>query len=190
MNRGPRALGALILLASSLLSCSGDPAIAGDAAVTDSGPTNPGRRVSLVDQTRWAVTEGSADPFPGHRPPAITCAPGAAKLEGELYELDTRICNYFSLSQPAIRPVRAGANLYLVLWHLVLTSTAPAEAHVAITIGGQTAWERRIPIPSSENVYTPTIPMAVAAREGDPIVLHLHNHGANSWRFLELSTDP
>jgi hypothetical protein len=57
-------------------------------------------------------------------------------------------------------------------------------------LGGDVAWQARVPIPSGSGLLSPEW---LASRElpaGTPVHFHLHNHGANSWSLIELSVGP
>ena len=62
-----------------------------------------------------------------------------------------------------------------------------AEAHVAVLFGDQLVWEVLTPIPSDPGIYDIEIEAPVDLAEGEAIHFHLHNHGSNTWNFLELS---
>jgi hypothetical protein len=76
------------------------------------------------------------------------------------------------------------------VWHFALHAGESAMAHVAVRIGEQTLLDTTVPIPAAggllniEEVAPESIP------EGAPVYFHLHNHGDNSWSFVELSTGP
>ena len=70
--------------------------------------------------------------------------------------------------------------------HFDLRAPEPATAHVAVLFGDEVQWELEIPIPSYAYVYTETFQATRALAPGEPIRLHLHNHGQNTWIFSSL----
>tara|TARA_B100000959_G_C14775177_1_gene539175 strand:- start:87 stop:653 length:567 start_codon:yes stop_codon:yes gene_type:complete len=145
----------------------------------------------LVAHTAWRAVSASQDPFAEHRPDVITCPDYSYRVEGqgdaELFEVETDQCNYVTLVQDALLPTRAGDAIEIVLWHLNLIAAQEAQAHVALQLGSELLWEQTIDIPGAEAMYTPVVTLSANWPTGTPVYLHLHNHGANSWRFLTLA---
>jgi hypothetical protein len=155
--------------------------------------------VSLVDHSLWSEVGAADDPW-DDRPDPVDCSPlgwypedfgGEASLQ-----ILTGLCNYLTLEQPSAVAIAEGDLLHLRLVHFDLYATqrywrpyAP-EAHVALTVDDQLVWEHRIPIPATADVYRPYVSAPFAAPEGAPVRFHLHNHGANTWNFIEASVDP
>ena len=138
----------------------------------------------LVDHEAWTWVEAAADPLSEHRPNPVDCAPTEWRVEAGALEVETSACNYAALSQPLARPVDEGAPLRVIAWHSTLDAAEVGEAHVAILLAGHLVWERFVPIPSAPGAMDDSFDSPVAANEGDPVVLHLHNHGDNAWTFL------
>ena len=148
--------------------------------------------VSLIDHSLWTDQLTAADPFTDG-PASGQCAPGSWKLEDGVVELDMSACDVIALQQPAQVAVAAGTSLHVVAWHLTLRSpTEPDEAHFAIAAGDVTLWEARIPIPAAAGIFDVELTAPAAVPAGTPITLHLHNHGSNTYKLLELEalTDP
>jgi len=151
----------------------------------------PSEPASLIDHALWTgnLSVGD-DPF-DDRPDEVDCSELSHGLEttgGEdNLEVDTTRCNYLTVSQPSLAPVRVGDSLHLRLWHFDLTAAEPAEAHVAIQIGDQVLWETLIEIPAEATLLSPRWAAADASDEGQSLYFHLHNHGQNSWNFIELT---
>jgi len=145
--------------------------------------------VPLVEASAWAVAAETSDPFPEHRPAQVECLAGFF-VEGDALEVDTGRCNFLSVSQPLRADVLAGDVLRVEAWWQTLASESPAEAHLALAVGGHVLWEETIPIPSPADARS----LEWAAEEdllaGSEVVLHLHNHGANTWKFAEFSVLP
>ena len=165
---------ALFILVCILVGCSDD---------TEVG--------SLVNHTLWEYIPLEDDPYSALATEESSCPEGGYKVEGEgsdqILEIDTGICNFVTLEQPLPRSLKAGDTLEWSLWHLTLVYLEPAEAYVAMTIGDELLWERTMPIPSPAAAYSQEITAPMAFDAGEPIRIHLHNHGNNSWRFHKLA---
>lgn len=175
-----------------LLVLAGTTGACGHGESADHSHSNTAPRISdtapsLIDHEAWTVAADSADPFPEHRPPEVTCPEWSYGLEGEVFEVETDDCNYLSLTQPSLVDLKAGDHVKATLWHLELWAPNPATAHIAVQIGEDVVWEESIPVPGSEKMYEPVWIVPEDRPAGTPIHFHLHNHGTNSWRFLSLS---
>lgn len=164
-------------------ACGREPARASeDAATADSADAGePLPLVPLIDQKGWRNYEAAQDPLPEHQPDEIRCTIAGWFVERGSLEVDTQHCNYLLVEHPAQRRVPAGSTIQLELVHFDLDATEPATAHVALFFGGDVQWEREIPIPSFAYVYREKFLATRALEEGEPIRLHLHNHGQNTW---------
>jgi len=148
---------------------------------------SPAEEVSLADMTAWQPAPTGRDPYPGHRPDEVSCPSGATIVEGTTFEVDTGECGYALLEQPLRAPVKAGEAVELVFWHNDLAAVDEAEAHVVFAVDGAPWFERTVPIPSLATAYSEVIDVPAAADAGVPLVLHLHNHGANTWNVLRIT---
>lgn len=66
---------------------------------------------------------------------------------------------------------------------------APHEAHVALWIDEAVVWEVTLRIPGPARFHQIEVPLDDGAASGSRLGLHLHNHGANSYRLLPLTLD-
>jgi len=154
------------------------------AWLTDSPytPTANTVRVALVAAQAWDVNPSNQDVYLDHRPEQVNCARDTGWLvEEDELEVRTQFCNYLSLTQQSLLNLPAGTELELALSHSDLDYNAPAMAHVAITIGGNTLWQKDISIPGESEIIRQTVTLPFAIEAGDPINMHLHNHGNNTW---------
>ncbi len=146
----------------------------------------------FVDHEDWAVTD--ADPWPDHAPDPIECPELAWSYEtqgGEpSLEVRTDDCNYLVVEQTSIREALPGDELQFRLWHFDLVQFDPAEAHIGVQVDGRIVFEVTVPIPSSSEMISEEFAVQQAIPEGSPVVLHLHNHGANTWNMVEMSVNP
>ena len=142
---------------------------------------------SLIDHEAWQEVAIEDDPLSEHRPELVTCPGAAWGIEDATLEVDTGLCNYLSLSQPSLGQVHSGEPISLVAWHAQLWDAEAAEAHIAVLFDGTMAWQTTVPIPSDPGVFDLEFAAPVDLAVDAPIQLHLHNHGSNTWNFLELS---
>lgn len=148
------------------------------------GPGDTGVEGPLLDWEGWAPVDAADDPFADHRPDPIDCPASAITLEGAALEVDTGACDWAALTRPLKGPLVAGEPLEWIFWHAWLTAEAPAEAHLALAIDGVVAGEWFVPIPADPTAWTEAFEAPADAPAGAPVVLHLHNHGANTWNLL------
>ncbi len=143
---------------------------------------------SLIDQMAWSYqNDAAADPLAEHRPTDIDCPETAYELDGSILEVDTGACNYLSVSQPTLQPIRACDTLQVTVSHFNLYAPVPAEGHVAVVVDGDVVLDevRQIPHPS-DFIYL----RWKASRPypaGVPVVFHVHNHGVNEWQIVDIS---
>ena len=148
--------------------------------VEDTAPPAP---VALVDPAAWVALPLTDDPLPDHQPLGASCDDASWYLEYSGLEIDTTACSYLALTQPLPFALAAGEPLSLLAWHQTLVSEAPAVGHMAVLIDGVIAWEITVDIPAGAGVYESEVRAPVDASAGAPVVLHLHNHGYNTWQF-------
>lgn len=164
-----------------------------DDAGRETAAVLPRERTALVDHMRWSALAANDDPF-GDRPSAVTCdarGHGYERFSGEdAFSVDTSQCDYLVAHQPSSTEVRAGELVKVRLWHFMLDAPTNAEAHIVLRLGATTLLDERVPIPSPGGLLTArwTAPTEVAV--GEPVLLHVHNHGANPYALIEVSTGP
>ena len=160
------------------------------ALACSSGATPPGPEV-LVDHGAWAlVATPEADPFaaPRERPEVHACLdaayfePAPGSLEVELAYCRER---YVSLHQPTLVALNAQDALRFTLSHLLLRPLTEdvTEAYIALAIGGVIVWEQTIQILAVANSYEVQAEIYGDFAAGSDVVLHLDNHGENSYTF-------
>lgn len=150
------------------------------AALAPSG-CEPGERGPLTDVTGWRELPPSEDPY-DDRPPRARCEPFGWKVEDGLLEVEADVCEYVTLEQGLLREVAAGETVVVDVWHLGLWADRPTRGHVSVQLGAQ-RWEARPAIPSPAERWQAVFEVERTLPAGTPIHLHVHNHGANSWRF-------
>lgn len=151
-----------------------------------SGGAGPGSTRSLVIPQAWLPTTATEDPFADERPPQVECALGWA-VETGAFEVDTELCLYGAFSQPSRAQIRRGETLELVLLHDALYAPQPATAHLALALGEAIVWETELPIPSEPGLLRPSWTATADVAQGTPVHYHVHNHGTNNYRLIDLT---
>ncbi len=152
----------------------------------------PRETVDLVDASLFRILDADEDPFPSHRADAKRlCDAGGFGEDLGVLDIDTETCAYVSAAQPSLAEVLPGDDLLLLAWHQALASTDPnAQGHMAVMIGDTLVWEVLIDIPASADVYELELPVEEEIPAGTPVVVHVHNHGGNTWRLGSLRAIP
>ncbi|MFT3924779.1 MAG: hypothetical protein QM778_19755 [Myxococcales bacterium] len=189
-SRWAAALFLRLVLADSA-ACGGEQAEAGgpgpvDAGTRDAGPDASASQALLIDHKSWQRYDRSEDPLASEQPVEIDCGIAGFYVERGEFEVDTTRCNYLLVFHPSLRGVRAGQRVQLELRHFDLEAAEPAEAHVAILFRDQLQWEIKIPIPQAAETIDTEFTATTDLAPGDPIRLHLHNHGQNMYTFAWL----
>lgn len=96
-------------------------------------------------------------------------------------------CNWITLEQPSLRPIRAGAEIELRAFHFALTTPFGEQARVALVVGDQLVVERLIQIPQPFNFITASWVADRDFPEGTRILFHVDNHGNNEYGLVELN---
>lgn len=177
-DHGRRAC-AVAPLAVWLVSCSG------------SAPESPPAVELLVDHGAWSlVAEAESDPFAvGRGRPTVHACQDAAYFEpmpGTL-EVELAYCRerYVSLHQATLVELRAGDHVSFTLSHLLLRPLTEdvTEAYVALAVDGVVVWDQTIQILAVGNSYSIDAQLSAEFAAGSDVVLHLDNHGENSYTF-------
>jgi hypothetical protein len=193
----------MLLRHASLVGCSD---VAGGPGVLDAGehdghipaqhatnidagmfvPLDAARLGPVIDNQGWRRFDAAVDPLRSHQPPTIECLPSATFVEYGSFEVDTTRCNYALSEHLAQRAVQVGSAVELELLHYDLIAPEPASAHLALLFGDALQWETTLPIPAPGGLVKASFRATRALSVGDPIRLHLHNHGGNTYVILSL----
>lgn len=141
----------------------------------------------------WELVPLADDPFAAEavEPPLTgteTCAADAVLTESGMLEIDTDVCNFVTLRTTTVEEIRAGETVRVLFWNLALVADPPAVGVVELRLGGQTWWRHEAAIPGPEAIHKPKQVASRAFPKGTPVLFHVHNHGANSWRLLDWTT--
>ncbi|MBK6689864.1 MAG: hypothetical protein IPG45_35695 [Deltaproteobacteria bacterium] len=142
--------------------------------------------VPLLDPFALTPVKAEADPFVDHRPAEFDCPAATWGPEGGGFEVQTGACNYAAFDQPLPMPVEVGDRLSILVWHDLLDSAEPGTAHLAVWVGTTVLWQAEVDIPAPSGTFEAVVPIASTPAADARLGLHLHNHGFNSWRFVEV----
>lgn len=131
----------------------------------------------------WKLGDPSLDPFSDHQPDEIDCSISAFRVESEQLEIDTDLCNYAFVEYASLQKIKQGSPAELLLLHTGLWAPDPAQAHIALILRDEIYWETTVDIPASAEFFFYEGDFPITLEKGDPIYLHVHNHGANDWRL-------
>ena len=177
---------ALILLGP--LGCADGVTLPGVPA-QDAGEDKT-EKVAIVDNAAWSLrTE------PGHLfdDSAGECLSSGYAEEDGVFEIVTDACDPGTFTQELLVAVSAGERIQLIFWHLGLFNPYDAEAHIAFAVGengDDLRWEVNVDLPADEEVYRPVLEVDDDIAAGTPVWLHVHNHGTNSYKLLEVTAGP
>ncbi len=166
---------------------AGADASSGGAASEASGtPSDLEGRAPLIALGMFEKTTASDDPFED-RPSDVVCEFGFG-LEDGFFEVESDVCRYGAFSQATLAPIRAGDTVDFLLLHENLVSDTPnAQAHIAVAFGDDIVYETLIDIPAEANFLDEQWVSTLEVPEGTPVHFHVHNHGINSYRLVELA---
>ena len=155
--------------------------------------------LSLIDHQAWEPLDELLDPLADHRPDTVECGVAGWYLENEdrEVEIDTNFCNYLALRQPSLQAIRPGQVLRVNFYHFDLVAPEPAQGHLQLSVDGQVIWDYVVEIaedPTGETngarapaVFAEEAVIAdFCAPEGAEVVLHVHNHGQNTWALRDV----
>lgn len=172
----------LLVLAIGSLACDGTTAPPPDE------PASP----SLVERSAWErVDDVAQDVFGAERPEGLVCDEVlgiGTEVFGseEVLEINTDFCDYATVRQPSLQALMAGDTVAIRAWHYELTTPAPAQAHLALAIDGEIAWEVHVPSPAEGAFVEGEIAIDRDVPAGAELQFHVHNHGANSYDLLSI----
>lgn len=169
--------------ADSAVTTDDGAAVTSDAVAAETDEPSP---IPVVDAAAWVQVAADDDPFSAQRPEDVACDPEGIFLEAGTLEIDTSMCDWPTLEQPLLEPIEAGTTLEVVFWFGNLLSPEPAEGLAELRFGGDTVWQLRVPIPHRGDFI---IDRVIADRDfaaGEPVLFHLHNHGANTWNLASV----
>lgn len=163
---------------------------AGDASTSTPSPRE---RVSLVDFMAWSEVGSSDDPW-NDRPADFMCAADGFGYElfaaEDSYFVNTAKCAYMTATQGSVTDVRVGEEIAARIWYFDLSGPDGAQAHIVLRLGDRDIFDETIPIPAASTLLHTRFIAEEPVPAGTPVYFHVHNHGANEYYMLELSTGP
>lgn len=161
-----------------------------DAAFPDGFAPPPTIGTALVAGHAWVRTNFKPEIFEHDHEHGEdgTCLGLPYREEYGGVEINTGRCHQITLTQPSLIAVNAGEDLRLIAWHSQLISEDPAThtGTMMLAIGENLLWRERSPIPGAARSFDLVLQSQVDIAPGDPVRLHVHNHGANAWNLLSI----
>lgn len=99
----------------------------------------------------------------------------------------TALCNWVTLEQTSLRPIRAGDEIEVRAFYFPLTSPIGGEARVAFAIGDELVMERTILIPQPFDFITESWVATKDFPVGTRLLFHVDNHGNNEYGLVEVN---
>ncbi|MEM7436010.1 MAG: hypothetical protein AAF436_12715 [Myxococcota bacterium] len=95
------------------------------------------------------------------------------------------LCNWVTLEQPSLRPIRAGDEIEVRAFHFPLNAPFGGTARIAFVVGDVLAVEESVQIPQPFNFINASWVATKDFPEGTPILFHVDNHGNNEYGLVE-----
>ena len=127
--------------------------------------------LALVDDGPFVALEG---------PAIVPCGVGGVVHEGGRVEVRTRYCDPADLASVLDSALPAGTMVELELSHDPLLADG-GDVHLALVIGDEVVWELERALPTAADFFHERVPLARDHGAGERVVVHVHNHGANSY---------
>lgn len=138
----------------------------------------------------WSLVDPSNDPVVGRPMDAHTCPSEAMRLEFDVPELDTGACAWITIAAPALYGIPSGTLVRVALVHDNLIAEQPADSTFVIQTTRTVLYERTVSLPQPAQVVDERVVIPEGVRTGEILYVHVHNHGANSYRLLALQPEP
>jgi predicted small lipoprotein YifL len=169
-------------------------ALASVAACGEDGPPRAsGQELVFAPASQWQVAKAAQDPF-DDRPGEFECTPDGAIVEElsaeDVFAVYTERCAYVTASQTSATRVYAGDTIQVRLWNFRLFPRVDGQAHIALAVEGQVAWEERLEMTGGQAAKSGLRRGQWKADRdldaGVELQWHLHNHGANEWALFDV----
>lgn len=145
----------------------------------------PATAVRIVLAEDFVQVPAEQDPLRDARPDEVRCLDGAVVAEDGAIEVDTTYCNWAALAAPVQLDLVAGEPLTLAARWFDLAAFEPSRGRIAVLLDdGTVLWDREVEIPSPGQVVEVEVAAPADVRAGDPLHVHVHNHGLNNWAVL------
>lgn len=160
-----------------------------DAAADTSAPDGRSETtVPLVLVGRnWEATALDDDPFAATTArQSNQCSAWWPTDEGALLEFDTNFCAAMTVEDTLGHALPPGTRLVLTTSHAIVLADAPATGYLGLAIDDQVLVLRPVAIPGPAGAYVDEVVLPHAVNADARLRLHVSNHGANTWRFVQL----
>ena len=181
MNNGPHSPGIYALW----LSLWAPVVVITGACSSEPGPR--AKAVEVIASSQWEHVARDEDPFVVKFPESVTeCVATGIDVSEGLLDIDTDYCSFVTARTQLTDEIREGEKVQLTFWHLALVANEPAEGVMVLRVGDDDLFNLTFEIPRKEKVYYPTTQATRSYPAGTPVLLHIHNHGANTWKVYQL----
>ena len=159
-----------------------------DAAFPDGFTPTPRMGTAVVRGNAWVRTNFQPTIFQHEHNDDERCPGLPYREEYGGVEINTGRCHEITLSQPSLIAVSAGEKLRIIAWHsqLISEDPMPQTGTMMLAIGEQLIWTEQSPIPGAARSFDLVLQTQVDIAPGDPVRVHVHNHGANAWNLLSM----
>jgi len=99
------------------------------------------------------------------------------------------LCNWLTLEQPSLRPIRASDQVEIRTYHSTLTAPESGVARMSFVVGNELAFDEHIEInPIDGSQFLSTIWTAPKDYPvGTSLLWHVDNHGRNEYLLIEVN---
>lgn len=154
----------------------------------------PGPPEDLIDVTRFVRVVGEDDVFTGQGGSDDLCEGSGVLFTdfgGQLsMDVTTDQCPRATVQQTTLHDIGEGDLVALNAWHDQLTAPEPAEAVLALALGGEEVWRAELPIPQDPGAVVGEFTATQDWPRGTPLQWHVHNHGNNSYHLFAVVVRP
>ena len=159
-----------------------------DVGFPDGFQPDPNTGTALVNGTAWIRSNFFPNLFEHEHDESEQCPGIPYREEYGGVEISTGRCHEITLAQPCLLDINVGDRIRIIAWHsqLVSEDPEPHEGVFMLAMNDTLLWSETSPIPGGARSFDLTIESHVNIRAGEPVRLHVHNHGANAWNVLSI----
>jgi hypothetical protein len=160
-----------------------DALASGDATDADR-PRRPSE--PLIEWDDWTALTGNADPWAGLRQD-VACDSPLPRVEEGMVEFNTAACGSYAVSAPLLVPIEVGDTIEMLMWHSTLFAPGrEASGTFEVRINGHEVFSYERTYPQPQQFVDHTVEATFGAAAGDPVQVHVRNHGANTWHLAKI----
>ena len=113
-----------------------------------------GQPQALVEAKAWVEAEAQGVVSVPDEYLSKECLSYGWGEEASSLEVDTGLCPFIDLAQPALVEAKAGQRLRVEWWHQDLAALTPGQGVIALSVKGKIIWQREVQIPADAAAYT------------------------------------